>query len=139
MKTAGKRVGISRRGKFEPCTKIRQKAANFEPGTDLRRTTPRDFRGWLAGERWYWRVPCHPECNSRPWSKAFTNSVPFQVSEQIALANWLQVRMVSGNLMTLRVIDRSPANAETAAKSSETQTREALYPKLRFELTVRQR
>ncbi|SPE40973.1 hypothetical protein SBA3_4030007 [Candidatus Sulfopaludibacter sp. SbA3] len=34
----GERVGISRRGKFEPGTKIRQKAANFKPGTDLRRT-----------------------------------------------------------------------------------------------------
>ncbi|SPE26735.1 hypothetical protein SBA3_130003 [Candidatus Sulfopaludibacter sp. SbA3] len=33
---AGKRVGISRRGKFEPGTKIRQKAANFEPGGEFR-------------------------------------------------------------------------------------------------------
>ncbi|SPE41731.1 hypothetical protein SBA3_4550006 [Candidatus Sulfopaludibacter sp. SbA3] len=33
----GERVGVSRRGKFVPGTKIRQKTANFEPGTDLRR------------------------------------------------------------------------------------------------------
>jgi len=36
MKMA-ERVGVSRRGKLEPGTKIRQKTANFEPGTDLRR------------------------------------------------------------------------------------------------------
>ncbi|SPE40259.1 hypothetical protein SBA3_370025 [Candidatus Sulfopaludibacter sp. SbA3] len=34
----GERVGFRARGKCEPGTKIRQKAANFEPGTDLRRT-----------------------------------------------------------------------------------------------------
>jgi len=38
MRMVGERVGISHRGKFEPGTKIRQKAANFDPGTDLRRT-----------------------------------------------------------------------------------------------------
>jgi len=38
MKMGGKRVGISRGGKLEPGTKIRQTAANFEPGTGLRRT-----------------------------------------------------------------------------------------------------
>jgi len=31
MEMVGKLVGISRKGKFEPGTKIRQKAANFEP------------------------------------------------------------------------------------------------------------
>jgi len=38
MKMPGMRVGNSRRGKLEPGTKIRQKAANFEPGTVCGRT-----------------------------------------------------------------------------------------------------
>jgi len=39
----GERVGVSRRGKLEPGTKIRQKAANFEPGTVCGGHTVRDF------------------------------------------------------------------------------------------------
>jgi len=56
----GERVGISRRGKFEPGTKIRQKAANFDPGTDLRRThgsgfsreSAREAKAHAAGRKW---------------------------------------------------------------------------------------
>jgi len=50
MKMAGKRVGISRRGKFEPGTKIRQKAANFEPGTDLQRIRGSGFSRAMSGK-----------------------------------------------------------------------------------------
>ncbi|SPE35014.1 hypothetical protein SBA3_2220005 [Candidatus Sulfopaludibacter sp. SbA3] len=39
----GRGPGYSRRGKFEPGTKIRQKTANFEPGTDLRWTRSSGF------------------------------------------------------------------------------------------------
>jgi len=45
----GERVGASRRGKFEPGTKIRQEAANFEPGTDLRRAHGSGFSRVLGG------------------------------------------------------------------------------------------
>jgi len=38
MKMAGKTRRDFAKGKFEPGTKIRQKAANFEPGTDLQGT-----------------------------------------------------------------------------------------------------
>ncbi|SPE39638.1 hypothetical protein SBA3_3310008 [Candidatus Sulfopaludibacter sp. SbA3] len=43
------RFGISERGKLEPGTKIRQKAANFEPGTDLQRIRGSGFSKVLGG------------------------------------------------------------------------------------------
>ncbi|SPE24567.1 hypothetical protein SBA3_1080003 [Candidatus Sulfopaludibacter sp. SbA3] len=50
MKMGGGRLGVSRRGKLEPGTEIRQKAANSEPGTGLRRAHRLGIfeGGWLV-------------------------------------------------------------------------------------------